>query len=273
MSQQGKKLWITGDSYGTFDRRNGAHWIKDFAKHKGCDTIFNLARGGFDNKAITYVGREILQNGPWPGRNLKTESFHYDNDILVMFVTDPARFCHLSTLASEFDYELSIANLNWWVDGILYRNEAGDIAGDQEPMPWQEHMPENSNLHSQTMTTVLDKVHSRYTFEDSEYIQNMLSRFDWQWEEQSKDDLIHGLYHLHESLSNGSEMYITGGNMAIQMTREGVNYIPGIGAAMAEGWMATPEDTEVYNQECLCNHYTPEEHYQFWQILKEKFYK
>tara|TARA_Y100001972_G_C7663087_1_gene334688 strand:- start:729 stop:1550 length:822 start_codon:yes stop_codon:yes gene_type:complete len=273
MSQQGKKLWITGDSYGTFDSSNGAHWIKDFAKHKGCDTIFNLARGGFDNKAIVYVGREIIKNSPWPGRVLETESFNLDKDILVMFVTDPARFCHLTTLTSKFDHKLSIANLNWWVDGILYRNEAGDIIGDQVPMPWQVHMPEHSNLYSQSMNTILEEVHHRYEFEDPEHIKNMLSRFDWQWEEQSKDDLIHGVYHLHESMSNGSEMYITGGNMGVQMRRNGVNYIPNIGAAMAEGWIASPKETEEYHNQCLCNHNTPAEHYHFWRILKEKIYK
>ena len=273
MSQQGKKLWITGDSYGTFDSGNGAHWIRDFAKHKGCDTIFNLARGGFDNKAIVYVGREIIKNSPWPGRVLETESFNLDKDILVMFITDPARFCHLTTLTSKFDHKLSIANLNWWVDGIVYRNEAGDIKGDQVPMPWQVHMPIRSNLYSQSMNTILEEVHNRYEFEDPEHIKNMLSRFDWQWEEQSKDDLIHGLYHLHESMSNGSEMYITGGNNGVEMRRNGVNYIPGIGAAIAEGWIASPEETEEYHNQCLCNHNTPAEHYHFWRILKEKIYK
>ena len=68
-------------------------------------------------------------------------------------------------------------------------------------------------------------------------------------------------------------MYITGGNTAIQMRRKGVNYIPGIGAAMSEGWIAPPLDTEEYHNQCLCNHNTPAEHFHFWRILKEKLYK
>jgi hypothetical protein len=265
------KLWIAGDSFGTFDSRDGSHWIKEFAKHKGCDTIFNLSRGGFDNKAITYVGKQIIENVLWPGRNEKTENFDLSKDILVIFATDPARFCHRTTLTSEFDHTLSIANLNWWVDGILYRNDDGIIQGDQVPMPWQEHMPEDSNLYSQSMSTILGEVHKQYQFEDKEYIENMLSRFDWQWEEQSKDMLIHGLYHLHESKTLGSEMYITGGGIE-NMKRNNVNYIPGIATAMENGWIAKPDYTEEYNHECLCNHNMPAEHDHFWRILKEKVF-
>ena len=46
-------LWITGDSFAISDN-DGTHWIKQFAEHKGCERIFNLALGGFDTKAICW---------------------------------------------------------------------------------------------------------------------------------------------------------------------------------------------------------------------------
>ena len=68
-------------------------------------------------------------------------------------------------------------------------------------------------------------------------------------------------------------MYITGGNNPNQMRRKGVNYIPDVNAAISEGWIAQPLDTEEYHKQCLCNHNTPAEHFHFWRILKEKLYK
>lgn len=270
MSQQSKTLWIAGDSYGTFDRNDGSHWIKQFAKHKGCDRIFNLCRGGFDNKAICYVAREIIENHKWPGRCDHTEHFDLGQDIIVVFSTDPARFSMLSTVEKDFQHDLSIANLNWWVGGLVHKDHNGETVGEQEPMPWQDHMPEQSNLYSQSINTVIDGIMETHTFEDADLITDLASRLSWQWEEQTKDQMLHGLYHLHQTYSQGSEMYLTG-NMEIK--RPGVNYIPPLGAAIWEGWIAAPEDELEHARTALVNHHTPAEHFHFWRILKEKLYK
>jgi hypothetical protein len=139
MNTNKKALWIVGDSFATFDRSDGTHWINYFAKHKGCEVVYNLARGGFDTKAICFTGKEIISNRPWPGRTIEQE-FNRDQDIIVVFSTMPDRVCHKAFLDSEFKTQDSIANLNWYVPGLVWFDKHGNPQGDQEPMPWQEQI-------------------------------------------------------------------------------------------------------------------------------------
>tara|TARA_B100001057_G_scaffold136568_1_gene136173 strand:- start:1631 stop:2437 length:807 start_codon:yes stop_codon:yes gene_type:complete len=258
-----KTLWITGDSFATFDASDGTHWLKQFAEHKGCERIFNLGRGGFDTKAICYVGKQILLNHHWPGRTAEQE-FNPVHDILVCWGTSPDRVCHKSYIDSEFDYKIGIANLNWWSPGLVWP----DRENKQEPMPWQEHMPIDTNLYSNNIGTMADYAIEEHPMgQDVEYIKTMLLYHDWKWEDEVSSHMYHGLYQLHESISLGSEMWLTGN---VRQQRDGVNYLPCIGDYQEQGTMAYPEDygTDAYNSRTLVNHVTPEEHNEFWQLLK-----
>ena len=262
-------LWITGDSFATFDPSDGKHWIKQFAEHKGCERIFNLARGGFDTKAICYVGKQILLNHHWPGRTNEQE-FNPVHDVIVCFCTSPDRVCHKSYTDSKFEHALSIANLNWWSPGLVWPGRDNK----QEPMPWQEHMPMDTNLYSNNISSMIEyNIEEDPMGQDVEYVKNILLYHDWYWEDEVSDNMYHGLYHLHESLKSvssehQSEMWLTGN---IRQKRSGVNYLPNIGDYQEEGIMAYPEDygTDEYNSRTLSNHHLPEEHNEFWRWLRK----
>ncbi len=268
MNTNKKALWIVGDSFATFDRSDGTHWINYFAKHKGCEVVYNLARGGFDTKAICFTGKEIISNRPWPGRTIEQE-FNRDQDIIVVFSTMPDRVCHKAFLDSEFKTQDSIANLNWYVPGLVWFDKHGNPQGDQEPMPWQDHMPQVPAMYSQNLSSILELERmEQNTEQDINYIENILLYHDWQWEEQITDLMIHGLYHYHETHSTGSEMWITGN---CSQKRPGVNYIPCVGDYQRDGLMPNqPPADEIceYNEQTLVNHHTPEDHNVFWELLK-----
>ena len=265
-----KTLWITGDSFATFDANDGTHWFKQFAEHKGCERIFNLARGGFDTKAICYVGKQILMNHYWPGRTAD-EEFNFMHDILICSGTSPDRLCHKSFLDSEFDHKLGIANLNWWIPGLVWPQGKNC----QEPMPWQDHMPMESNLYSNNLGSMVEYAIEEHPMgQDVEYIKDILLYHDWTWEDEVSDMLYHGLYQLFDSIKTSAtdhncEMWLTGN---IRQKRMGVNYLPNIGDYQEQGIMAYPEDygTDEYNSRTLTNHHLPEEHNEFWRWLKSK---
>jgi hypothetical protein len=209
MSQPGKTLWIAGDSYGTFDKTDGTHWLKQFAYYHNCDRIFNLSRGGFDSTAITYTAGEIISNNDWPGRG--EDRFEHSCDILVVIGTTPGRFCYLRDPYKQFDYELSIANLNWHTPYLE----------EQVPMPWIAHMPEDSNMFSQTYNSIIgehpplknnDQNESICLDLDNDAIQHLEETVVYQshqWDECLHSQQLAGVVSAFESRADGAQLFLT----------------------------------------------------------------
>ena len=141
-------------------------------------------------------------------------------------------------------------------------------------MPWQEHMPMDTNLYSNNIGSMIEyNIEEDPMGQDVEYVKNILLYHDWYWEDEVSDNMYHGLYHLHESLKSvssehQSEMWLTGN---IRQKRSGVNYLPNIGDCQEEGIISCPEDygTDEYNSRTLSNHHLPEEHNEFWRWLRK----
>ena len=251
MSQQNKTLWITGDSYGTFDISNPIHWAKEFARYHNCDRIFNLSRGGFDNGAIYYVASEIISNSPWPGRD-DDEEFIYDKDILLIFNTTADRFSQLTAPDKQFDSGKSIANLNWHFNW----------AKEQLPMPWINHMPKDSNIFSQTITTIatdhtkIDRLRIPISDDAIQYIKDTLLYHSSEWNEIRNSMQLAGVINLFESRTTGAQLFTVNNNY--HMPQVAKYRLPSIGELIGE----TPEVKGT-----LVNHLTPDEHARYMDKL------
>jgi hypothetical protein len=251
MNQQDKTLWIVGDSYGTIDSTNPIHWVNEFARYHNCDRIFNLSRGGFDNGAIYYVANEVISNAPWPGRE-DNEAFLYDQDILLIFSSSADRFSHLTTPDKQFDSSLSIANLNWhlnWAKGQL-------------PMPWINHMPKDSNIFSQTITTIatehsqVDRTRIPISDEAIQYVKDTLLYHSYEWAEIHNSMQLAGIVNLFESRTEGAKLFTVNNNY--HMPQVAKYKLPSTGELIGE----TPEVNGT-----LINHLTPDEHVRYMDKL------
>ena len=265
-----KKLWIIGDSYGTFDVSDGTHWAKNFAEYMNCDIIHNLSRGGFDTKAIVYTGAEILDNCLWPGRVWPSpeEDFNHKHDILLVFTTTPERFCHLSEPSKKFDPQLSIANLNWWMPSLVWLDKHGNRIGCQEPMPWIEHMPMDSNLYSQNFGILRDPNLSA-TIENT-HLENELLYFDHMWEQEVQSNAYNGLKLMFDRLSQGSQIFFCGMRQSRGIEWEKncpFEYFPHHSDYVKQGLI---DFVDPEHKDRLCNHLLPIEHEQYRNALRDK---
>tara|TARA_R110002074_G_scaffold396891_1_gene586734 strand:+ start:2232 stop:2999 length:768 start_codon:yes stop_codon:yes gene_type:complete len=253
MNQQDKTLWITGDSFGTFDKTNQIHWVKEFARWHDCTRIFNLSRGGFDNGAIYYVSSEIISNSPWPGRD-DDEDFIYDQDILLIFNSSADRFSHLTSPSKQFDSKLSIGNLNWHNNWAL----------EQMPMPWIDHMPKESNIFSQTLTTIAsehsteDRLRLPVSDDVIQYAKDTLLFYSLEWNEVRNSQQLAGIINLFESRTTGAKLYTINNNY--HMPQVAKYKLPNVGDLIGE----TPEVEET-----LVNHMTPAEHVKYFDCLMD----
>jgi hypothetical protein len=251
MNPPNKTLWVTGDSYGTFDRTNQTHWVKEFARYYNCTRIFNLSRGGFDNGAIFYTASEIISNASWPGRE-DDETFSYDKDILLIFSSSADRFSHLTEPDKQFDSGISIANLNWH----------SNWAKEQMPMPWINHMPKDSNIFSQTITTIatehskVDRTRIPISDEAIQYVKDSLLYHSYEWNEIRNSMQLAGIVNLFESRTQGAQLFTLNNNY--HMPQVAKYKLPTIGELIGE----TPEVKGT-----LINHLTPEEHVRYFDKL------
>lgn len=252
MSQQDKTLWIAGDSYGTFDKTSDIHWAKELAVYLKCTRIFNLSRGGFDQSAINFTTESIISNHKWPGRT-DDEFFSFDRDILLIFCTTPDRFCHLKNPWKQFDPEIGIANLNWHTPYLE----------NQEPMPWIEHMPEDSNLYSQTYNSlvgeepVLDNLD--LTEDDLSYINESFITHDNKWAQIKNSQQLGGVVKYFESYATGAKLYTLNNN----------HYMPGLEKYNLPNLHELIGDTPDIPGETLINHLTPKQHNDYFDKVVE----
>jgi hypothetical protein len=247
MSQRDKTLWIAGDSYGTFDKTSDIHWAKELAMYHKCDRIFNLSRGGFDQSAINFTAESILTNHMWPGRQ-EDELFLFDQDLLLIFCTTADRFCHLKNPFKKVDPEIGIANLNWHTPYLE----------NQEPMPWIEHMPEDSNLYSQTYNSLITDEHILdnldLTEDDLSYIKESFSIHDDHWQNIKNSQQLSGIIHYFESQSTGAKLSTLNNNF--YMPHVGGYKLPNVGDLIG--------DTPDIPGETLVNHLTPQQHFDYF---------
>ena len=178
MSQPGKTLWIAGDSYGTFDKTDGTHWLKQFAYYHNCDRIFNLSRGGFDSTAITYTAGEIISNNDWPGRG--EDRFEHSCDILVVIGATPGRFCYLRDPYKQFDYELS----------QTYNSIIG------------EHPPLKNNDQNESICLDLDN-------DAIQHLEETVVYQSHQWDECLHSQQLAGVVSAFESRADGAQLFLT----------------------------------------------------------------
>jgi len=111
------RLWVAGDSFGLFDQDDSRpNWIRMVADQLGLDEIKNYSRGGADNDMIYFVAEAIIKNWHWPGRN--EVHFNKETDYLLYLSTTNTRGWMRTDIFDErlFDSDISIANLDWWMD-------------------------------------------------------------------------------------------------------------------------------------------------------------
>ena len=254
MSQVDKTLWIAGDSYGTFDKTDGTHWVKQLAIHYGCTRVFNLARGGMDNTAINFVAEEILNNHLWPGRT-NDQMFNYDTDVLIVFCTQPGRFCHRRTPYHNFIIDKSIANLNWHTPYLK----------QQEPMPWIDDMPKDSSMFSQTYNSIagadapLLSEGIDIDAHQVQFINDSVMYNDTNYENVRNAQQLAGVIGFFESRADGAIIHII--NQGYQMPHIAKYRLPDWCELLGE--MPDQEDT-------LVNHLTAKQHNDFWEQLKQR---
>lgn len=271
-----KTLWICGDSFATFDKTNPVHWAKQLAEYYKCDRIFNLARGGFSNHAISYTAIEVLDNRLWPGKTDEQE-FDFRRDIMLLYGTTPERFCRLRNPNKKFEPNISIANLNWWVKSLVELDNKGDIIGCQEPMPWIEHMPRDSNLYCQNYNSVLN---SDYCVDDDigEFTDEFLHH-DWMWAHEVEHLLIDGVKHFFNNKKqqftqeNPNEeckaMLFTTNYRRNYDTGEQLKFkLPGYDELIETDLISREyHESKDRTERELCNHLIPEEHDLVWSVI------
>lgn len=111
------RLWVAGDSFGTFDRDDSRpNWIRLLGDQLGVDEIKNYSRGGADNDMIYYVAEAIIKEWNWPGRN--EVPFNKETDYLLYLSTTNTRGWMRTDINDQrpWNQEISIANLEWWTD-------------------------------------------------------------------------------------------------------------------------------------------------------------